>query len=74
MPPDGTRCLLNIPGHLIIAIKKKLIKLPLNEMENTATSDNHIVNNFPDTSLLCLLIFQKKKSREMPHTNLTGLI
>ena len=43
-------------------------------MENTATSDNHIVNNFPDTSLLCLLIFQKKKSREMPHTNLTGLI
>ena len=74
MPPDGTRCLLNIPGHLIIAIKKKLIKLHLNEMENTATSDNHIVNNFPDTSLLCLLIFQKKKSREMPHTNLTGLI
>ena len=43
-------------------------------MENTATSDNHIVNNFPDTSLLCLLIFQKKKSREMPYTNLTGLI
>ena len=74
MPPDGTRCLLNIPGHLIIAIKKKLIKLPLNEMEKTATSDNYIVNNFPDTSLLCLLIFQKKKSREMPHTNLTGLI
>ena len=62
MPPDGTRCLLNIPGHLIIAIKKKLIKLPLNEMENTATSDNYIVNNFPDTSLLCLLIFQKQKS------------
>ena len=30
-------------------------------MENTATSDNYIVNNFPDTSLLCLLIFQKKK-------------
>ena len=46
MPPDGTRCLLNIPGHLIIAIKK-IIKLPSNEMEKTATSDNYIVNNFP---------------------------
>ena len=43
-------------------------------MEKTATSDEHISNNFQDTTLLCSLIFQKQESREIPHTNLTGLI
>ena len=48
--------------------------LPSNEMEKTETSDDYISNHFQDTTLLCSLIFQKQKSREMPHTNLTGLI
>ena len=43
-------------------------------MEKTATSDNYISNHFPDTTLLCSLVFQKQESREMPHTNLTGLV
>ena len=64
---------MNIPGHPIIAIKK-LIKLPSNEMEKNATSDDYISNHFQDTTLLCSLTFQKQESREMPHTNLTGLI
>ena len=34
------RCSLNIPGHPIIATKM-LIKLPSNEMEKTATSDDY---------------------------------
>ena len=69
----GMRCSLNIPGHVIIAMKK-LIKLPLTKKEKTATSDNYISNHFPDTTLLCLLIVQKHESREMPQTNLMGLI
>ena len=48
--------------------------LPSNEMEKTATSGDYISNHFQDTTLLCSLIFQKQKSREMPHTNLAGLI
>ena len=48
--------------------------LPSNEMEKTATSDDYNSNHFQDATLLCLLIFQKQESREMPHTNLTGLI
>ena len=42
--------------------------------KKTPTSDNYISNCFPDTTLLCLLIFQKQESREKPHTKLTGLI
>ena len=74
MTPLGEvmRCSLNIPGHPIIATEK-VIKLPSNEMEKTATSDDYISNHFQDTILLCSLIFQKQESREMPHTNLTGL-
>ena len=64
---------MNIPGHSIIAIKK-LIKLPSNEMGKNATSDDYISNHFQDTTLLCSLTFQKQESREMLHTNLTGLI
>ena len=64
---------MNIPGHPIIAIKK-LIKLPSNEMEKNATSDDYISNHFQDTTLLCSHIFQKQESREMSRTNLTGLI
>ena len=41
----GMRCPLNIPGHVIIAMKK-LIKLPLTKKEKTATSDNYISNHF----------------------------
>ena len=63
---------LNIPGHPIIATEK-VIKLPSNEMEKTATSDDYISNHFQDKILLCSLIFQKQESREMPHTNLAGL-
>ena len=73
MSLGGMRCSLNIPGHLIIAMKK-LIKLPLTKKEKTTTSDNYISNHFPDTTLLCLLIVQKHESREMPQTNLMGLI
>ena len=72
-PLGGMRCSMNIPGHPIIAVKK-LIKLPSNEMEKTATSDDYISNHFQDTTLLCSLIFQKQESREMHQTNLTGLI
>ena len=44
-------------------------------MEKTATSDDYISNNHSqDTTLLCSLTFQKQLSREMPHTDLTGLI
>ena len=43
-------------------------------MEKTATSDNYISNHFLDTTLLCSLIAQEQESREMPQTNLTGLI
>ena len=64
---------MNIPGHPIIAITK-LIKLPSNEMEKNVTSDDYISNHFQDTTLLCSLTFQKQESREMPHTNLMGLI
>ena len=64
---------MNIPGHPIIAIKK-LIKLPSYEMGKNATSDDYISNHFQDTTLLCSLTFQKQESREMPHTNLMGLI
>ena len=64
---------MNIPGHPIIAIKK-LIKLPSNEMGKNVTSDDYISNHFQDTTLLCSLTFQKQESREMPHTNLMGLI
>ena len=41
--------------------------------EKTAISDDYISNHFQDTTLLCSLIFQKQESREMSHTNLTGL-
>ena len=51
-----------------------LIKLPSNEMEKIATSDDYISNHFQDTTLLCSLTFQKQESREMLYTNLTGLI
>ena len=64
---------MNIPGHPKIAIKK-LIKLPSNEMGKNVTSDDYISNHFQDTTLLCSLTFQKQESREMPHTNLMGLI
>ena len=48
---------------------------PSNEMEKTATSDDDDnSNHFQDATLLCSLIFQKQESREMSHTNLTGLI
>ena len=57
-----------------IIVSKKLIMLPSNEMGKTVTSDNYISNHFEDTTLLCSLIFQKQESREMSHTNLTGLI
>ena len=72
-PLGGMRCSLNIPGHPIIA-SEKLIMLPSNEMGKTATSDDYISNHFQDTTLLCSLIFQKQESREMSHTNSTGLI
>ena len=47
MTPLGEvmRCSLNIPGHPIIATEK-IIKLPSNEMEKTATSDDYISNHF----------------------------
>ena len=45
-PLGCMRCSLNIPGHPIIA-KKKLRKLPSNEIEKTATSDDFISNHFP---------------------------
>ena len=64
-PLGGIRCSVNIPGHPIIAIER-LIKLPPNEMEKTATSDDYISNHFQDTTLLCSLIFQKQESRETP--------
>ena len=67
------RCSLNIPGHPTIA-PEWLIKLPSNEMEKIATSDDYISNHFQDTTLLCSLTFQKQESREMLYTNLTGLI
>ena len=41
--------------------------------EKTAISDDYISNHFQDTTLLCSLIFQKQESRNMSHTNLTGL-
>ena len=66
-------CSLNIPGHPTIA-PERLIELPSNEMENTATSDDYISNHFQDTTLICSLTFQKQESREMLYTNLTGLI
>ena len=72
-PLGGTRCSLNIPGHPIIATER-FMKLPSNEMEKTATSDDYISNHFQDTTLLCSLIFHKQESREMSHTNLTDLI
>ena len=72
-PLGGMRCSLNIPGHPIIATER-LMKLPSNEMEKTATSDDYISNHFQDTTLLCSLTFQKQESREMLYTNLTGLI
>ena len=72
-PLGGMRCSLNIPGHPIIA-SKNVIMLPSNEMEKTATSDDYNSNHFQDATLLCSLIFQKQESREMSHTNLTGLI
>ena len=72
-PLVGMRCWLNIPGHPIIA-SKNVIMLPSNEMEKTATSDDYNSNHFQDATLLCSLIFQKQESREMSHTNLTGLI
>ena len=53
---------------------KNVIMLPSNEMEETATSDDYNSNHFQDATLLCSLIFQKQESREMSHTNLTGLI
>ena len=43
-------------------------------MEKTATSDDYISNIFQETTLPCSLIFQKQDSRELSHTNLTGLI
>ena len=43
---------------------KKVIKLPLTEMEKTATS-----KHFPGTTLLFSPIIQKQKSREMPPRN-----
>ena len=43
-------------------------------MEKTETSNDYISNHFQDKTLLCSLIFQKQESREMPHTNLMGLI
>ena len=67
------RCSLNIPGHPTIA-PERLIVLPYNEMENTATSDDYISNHFQDTTLICSLTFQKQESRQMLYTNLTGLI
>ena len=48
-PLGGMRCSLNIPGHPIIA-SKKLIMLPSNEMEKTATSDDYISDHFQDTT------------------------
>ena len=66
------RCSLNIPGHPIIA-SINVIMLPSNEMEKNATSDDYISNLFQDTTLPCSLIFQKQDSRELSHTNLTGL-
>ena len=72
-PLGGMRCSLNIPGHPIIA-SKNVIMLPSNEMEKTATSDDYNSNHFHDATLICSLIFQKQESREMSHTNLTGLI
>ena len=51
---------------------KNVIMLPSNE--KTATSDDYNSNHFQDATLLCSLIFQKQESREMSHTNLTGLI
>ena len=47
---------------------------PSNEMEKTTTSDDYISNHFQGTTLVCSLIFQKQESREMSHTNFTGLI
>ena len=67
------RCSLDIPGHPLIA-PERFRKLSSNEMEKTATSDDYISNHFQDTTLLCSLTFQKQESREMPYTNLTGLI
>ena len=72
-PLGGMRCSLNIPGHPTIA-PERLIELPYNEMENTATSDDYISNHFQDTTLICSLTFQKQESRQMLYTNLTGLI
>ena len=71
-PLVGMRCSLNIPGHPIIA-SKKVIMLPSNEMK-IEISDAYNSNHFQDATLLCSLIFQKQESREMSHTNLTGLI
>ena len=62
-----------LPGHPIIA-SKNVSMLASNEMEKTATSDDYNSNHFQDATLLCSLIFQKQESREMSHTNLTGLI
>ena len=45
-PLGCMRCSLNIPGHPIIATKN-LRKLPSNEIEKTATSDDFISNYFP---------------------------
>ena len=72
-PLGGIRCSVNIPGHPIIALER-LIKLPPNEMEKTATSDDYISNHFQDTTLLCSLTFQKEESIEMHYINLTGLV
>ena len=73
-PLGGMRCSLNIPGHPIIA-SKKLIMLPVNEMEKkNAISDDYISNHFKEITPLCSLIFQKQETREMSHTNLTGVI
>ena len=49
--------------------------LPVNEMEKkNAISDDYISNHFKEITPLCSLIFQKQESREMSHTNLTGVI
>ena len=67
------RCSLNIPGHPIIA-SKKLIMLPVNEMEKkNAISDDYISNHFKEITPLCSLIFQKQESREMSRQDKTTL-
>ena len=69
-PLGGMRCSLNIPGNRY----RKVNKAALEWNGKTATSDDYIFNHFQDTTLLCSLTFHKQESREMPYTNLTGLI